>query len=76
MAPKKTKKTADSINSRLALVMKSGKVTLGAKSTLKSLRSGKYVQQNSSEEWKETYTHKGQASNHCWQHSSPQEVRT
>jgi large subunit ribosomal protein L30e len=62
MAPKKTKKTADSINSRLALVMKSGKgephlllnmtfpfandnrlspVTLGYKSTLKSLRTGK-----------------------------------
>ncbi|KAI4262061.1 MAG: hypothetical protein L6R42_002752 [Xanthoria sp. 1 TBL-2021] len=40
MAPttKKAKKTADSINSRLALVMKSGK---GYKSTLKSLRSGK-----------------------------------
>jgi len=60
MAPKKTKKTQDSIkyttqtlasrhdrktderiSSRLALVMKSGKVTLGYKSTLKSLRSGK-----------------------------------
>ncbi|KAF2670713.1 cytosolic large ribosomal subunit protein L30 [Microthyrium microscopicum] len=41
MAPKKSKKTADSINSRLALVMKSGKVTLGYKSTLKHLRSGK-----------------------------------
>lgn len=43
MAPtaKKAKKSADSINSRLALVMKSGKVTLGYKSTLKSLRSGK-----------------------------------
>ena len=64
MAPaKKTKKAADSINSRLALVMKSGKgkssevmflsvvehwaddarqsVTLGYKSTLKTLRSGK-----------------------------------
>ncbi len=59
MAPKKNKKTADSINSRLALVMKSGKVcnirqrlcttwltcifkvTLGYKSTLKTLRSGK-----------------------------------
>ncbi|KAG8628629.1 hypothetical protein KVT40_002494 [Elsinoe batatas] len=41
MAPKKSKKTSDSINSRLALVMKSGKVTLGYKSTLKSLRSGK-----------------------------------
>ncbi|GAB7341261.1 hypothetical protein MBLNU457_7536t1 [Dothideomycetes sp. NU457] len=41
MAPKKSKKTADSINSRLALVMKSGKVTLGYKSTIKSIRSGK-----------------------------------
>ncbi|KAL8740696.1 MAG: hypothetical protein Q9190_006626, partial [Brigantiaea leucoxantha] len=59
MAPtKKSKKTADNINSRLALVMKSGKgaiptfhadpmincvqtVTLGYKSTLKTLRSGK-----------------------------------
>jgi large subunit ribosomal protein L30e len=41
MAPKKSKRTADSINSRLALVMKSGKVTLGYKSTLKSLRTGK-----------------------------------
>ena len=35
------RRTADSINSRLALVMKSGKVTLGYKSTLKSLRTGK-----------------------------------
>ncbi|KAJ4303617.1 60S ribosomal protein L30 [Kalmusia sp. IMI 367209] len=41
MAPKKAKKSADTINSRLALVMKSGKVTLGYKSTLKSLRNGK-----------------------------------
>ncbi|KAI6248586.1 60S ribosomal protein L30 [Erysiphe necator] len=41
MAPKKSKKTADNINNRLALVMKSGKVTLGYKSTLKTLRSGK-----------------------------------
>merc|ERR1712225_122776 len=40
MAPKKTK-TSDSINSRLALVMKSGKVTLGYKSTIKAIRSGK-----------------------------------
>eukprot|EP00274_Cyanoptyche_gloeocystis_P002522 CAMPEP_0196651802 /NCGR_PEP_ID=MMETSP1086-20130531/941_1 /TAXON_ID=77921 /ORGANISM="Cyanoptyche gloeocystis , Strain SAG4.97" /LENGTH=102 /DNA_ID=CAMNT_0041982019 /DNA_START=12 /DNA_END=320 /DNA_ORIENTATION=- len=31
----------ESINSRLALVMKSGKTTLGYKSTLKSLRQGK-----------------------------------
>ncbi|ORY65409.1 50S ribosomal protein L30e-like protein [Pseudomassariella vexata] len=41
MAPKKNKKDANSLNSRLALVMKSGKVTIGYKSTLKSLRSGK-----------------------------------
>ncbi|KFY07961.1 hypothetical protein V492_06685 [Pseudogymnoascus sp. VKM F-4246] len=41
MPPRKSKKTADTINSRLALVIKSGKVTLGFKSTLKSLRSGK-----------------------------------
>lgn len=42
MAPiKKSKKDANSINSRLALVMKSGKVTMGYKSTLKALRSGK-----------------------------------
>ncbi|KZZ97153.1 Ribosomal protein L30e [Ascosphaera apis ARSEF 7405] len=42
MAPKKGgKKSGDNINSRLALVMKSGKVTLGYKSTIKALRSGK-----------------------------------
>ncbi|KAK9415618.1 putative 60S ribosomal protein L30 [Seiridium cardinale] len=41
MAPKKSKKDANSLSSRLALVMKSGKVTLGYKSTLKSLRAGK-----------------------------------
>lgn len=35
------KKAVESINSRLALVIKSGKYTLGYKSTLKSLRSGK-----------------------------------
>jgi large subunit ribosomal protein L30e len=35
------KKAQESINSRLALVMKSGKYTLGYKSTLKSLRQGK-----------------------------------
>ena len=39
--PKKAKANAESINSRLALVMKSGKYTLGYKSTLKTLRSGK-----------------------------------
>eukprot|EP00474_Spongospora_subterranea_P000578 CRZ01036.1 hypothetical protein [Spongospora subterranea] len=38
---KKTKKTAESINSRLGLVVKSGKYSLGYKSTLKSLRMGK-----------------------------------
>jgi len=35
------KKAQESINSRLALVMKSGKYTLGYKSTLKTLRLGK-----------------------------------
>jgi ribosomal protein L30E len=43
MPPKKSKKAAESINSRLALVMKSGKFTLGYKSTLKQLRSGKCI---------------------------------
>lgn len=38
---KKGKKTQESINSRLALVMKSGKYELGQKQTLKSLRQGK-----------------------------------
>ncbi|KAJ5104455.1 60S ribosomal protein L30-2 [Penicillium alfredii] len=37
----KNKKTGDTISSRLALVMKSGKVTMGTKSTMKTLRSGK-----------------------------------
>ena len=41
VAIKKTKKAIESINSRLALVMKSGKYTLGFKSTLKTLRQGK-----------------------------------
>ncbi|CAI5993542.1 unnamed protein product [Closterium sp. NIES-65] len=43
MAPaKKTQKKAqENINSRLTLVMKSGKYTLGYKTVLKSLRSGK-----------------------------------
>ncbi|KAK9447571.1 60S ribosomal protein eL30 [Limtongia smithiae] len=40
MAPK-VKKSQESINSRLALVVKSGKYTLGYKSTLKSIRTGK-----------------------------------
>ncbi|KAH0919189.1 hypothetical protein HID58_026849 [Brassica napus] len=38
---KKTKKSHEGINSRLALVMKSGKYTLGYKSVLKSLRGSK-----------------------------------
>ncbi|EAU34825.1 60S ribosomal protein L30-1 [Aspergillus terreus NIH2624] len=37
----KAKKTGDTVSSRLALVMKSGKVTMGTKSTFKTLRSGK-----------------------------------
>ena len=38
---KATKKSNESINARLALVMKSGKYVLGYKQTLKSLRQGK-----------------------------------
>ncbi|CAN6543264.1 unnamed protein product [Malus baccata var. baccata] len=41
VAPKKTKKTHESINTRLALVMKSGKYTLGYKTVIDSLRSSK-----------------------------------
>merc|ERR1712150_211156 len=41
VAQKKSKKTIESINSRLALVMKSGKFVLGYKQTLKTLRQGK-----------------------------------
>merc|ERR1740127_113250 len=37
----KKDKQAENINSRLALVIKSGKYTLGYKSTLKTLRNGK-----------------------------------
>ncbi|GFP89233.1 60S ribosomal protein l30 [Phtheirospermum japonicum] len=40
-ATKKTKKTHESINNRLALVMKSGKYTLGYKTVLKTLRNSK-----------------------------------
>lgn len=43
MAPKANKKKSgqDSIGSKLQLVMKSGKYTLGYKTTLKAIRSGK-----------------------------------
>ncbi|XP_068313121.1 large ribosomal subunit protein eL30-like [Pyrus communis] len=41
VAPKKTKKTHESINTRLALVMKSGKYTLGYKTVIDSLRNSK-----------------------------------
>ncbi|KAL3347559.1 hypothetical protein AABB24_021297, partial [Solanum stoloniferum] len=41
VAAKKTKKTHESINNRLALVMKSGKYTLGYKTVLKTIRSSK-----------------------------------
>ena len=40
-SPFSQKKAMESINSRLALVMKSGKYQLGYRSTLKSLRLGK-----------------------------------
>ena len=44
MAPvqvKKTKKTVESINSKIQLVMKSGKTALGYKTSIKALRSNK-----------------------------------
>ena len=40
-AIKKSKKGADNINSKLSLVIKSGKYTLGLKSTLKQMRAGR-----------------------------------
>ena len=43
-AGKKKKGGVDSINGKIALVMKSGKALLGYKSTLKSLRAGKCAQ--------------------------------
>jgi large subunit ribosomal protein L30e len=41
MSSKKAAKATDSINSKLQLVIKSGKFTLGWKSTIKSIRNGK-----------------------------------
>ena len=41
VATKKTKKSLESINSSLQLVMKSGKYVLGYKQTLKMIRQGK-----------------------------------
>ncbi|XP_026357199.1 60S ribosomal protein L30-like [Ursus arctos] len=41
VAAKKTKKSLESINSRLQLVRKSGKYVLGYKQTLKMIRHGK-----------------------------------
>eukprot|EP01122_Echinamoeba_exundans_P016042 TRINITY_DN8013_c1_g1_i1.p2 TRINITY_DN8013_c1_g1~~TRINITY_DN8013_c1_g1_i1.p2 ORF type:complete len:110 (+),score=38.10 TRINITY_DN8013_c1_g1_i1:84-413(+) len=41
MVSKKQKKAQESINARLQLVIKSGKFSLGYKSTLKTLRAGK-----------------------------------
>eukprot|EP00834_Sanchytrium_tribonematis_P002071 NODE_57_length_28844_cov_0.352687.p26 type:complete len:110 gc:universal NODE_57_length_28844_cov_0.352687:24751-24422(-) len=40
-ASKKSKNTKENINSKLALVMKSGKYSLGYKQALKTLRQGK-----------------------------------
>lgn len=48
VAQKKVKKSADNINARLALVIKSGKYSLGYKSTLKAMRSGKCTSPSSS----------------------------
>ncbi|XP_020103584.1 60S ribosomal protein L30-like [Ananas comosus] len=41
VAPKKTKKSNEGVNNKLALVMKGGKYTLGYKTVLKSLRTNK-----------------------------------
>ncbi|KAJ1018122.1 hypothetical protein NDA16_004988 [Ustilago loliicola] len=41
MAPKAKKSSQDNINTKLQLVIKSGKVALGLKSALKNMRSGK-----------------------------------
>merc|ERR1712194_27708 len=41
MGTKKGKKQAESMNSRLKLMMKSGKAILGYKASVKSLRTGK-----------------------------------
>eukprot|EP00567_Pseudictyota_dubia_P006315 CAMPEP_0197435480 /NCGR_PEP_ID=MMETSP1175-20131217/3064_1 /TAXON_ID=1003142 /ORGANISM="Triceratium dubium, Strain CCMP147" /LENGTH=110 /DNA_ID=CAMNT_0042964525 /DNA_START=78 /DNA_END=410 /DNA_ORIENTATION=+ len=41
MAPKKSKKTVENMNSRIKLVMKSGKAILGYKASVKALRRGK-----------------------------------
>jgi large subunit ribosomal protein L30e len=41
MAVKKSKSEAQNIGTKLALVIKSGKVVLGYRSTLKALRGGK-----------------------------------
>eukprot|EP01013_Petalomonas_cantuscygni_P043339 TRINITY_DN80_c0_g2_i1.p3 TRINITY_DN80_c0_g2~~TRINITY_DN80_c0_g2_i1.p3 ORF type:complete len:108 (-),score=23.44 TRINITY_DN80_c0_g2_i1:368-691(-) len=40
MAGKKNKKSSDNINSKLQLVTKSGKYTLGYKSVLRAIRNG------------------------------------
>ncbi|KAM3506633.1 hypothetical protein MY11210_007481 [Beauveria gryllotalpidicola] len=40
---KSNKKNSDTLNQRLALVFKSGKISLGYRSTLKALRQGKAI---------------------------------
>ncbi|KAI8872442.1 60S ribosomal protein L30 [Ramicandelaber brevisporus] len=41
VAQSKSKKSHENINTRLALVMKSGKVSIGYKTTVKAIRNGK-----------------------------------
>jgi large subunit ribosomal protein L30e len=41
MSSKKVKKVTDSVSSKLQLVMRSGKYTLGWNTTLKAIRQGK-----------------------------------
>lgn len=81
MAPKKKTKTGDTLNSRLALVMKSGKVTLGYKSTLKGkiLLKHRNIPRRNAESFILMFAPyspalwQGQAGSDLWQHpSSPQ----
>jgi hypothetical protein len=60
VSSKKQKKAVESINSRLALVMKSGKYVLGYKTTVSQARPFNYMQRN-----------RGHAKHHATQHFTP-----
>ena len=79
MAPKKAKKTADSINSRLALVMKSGKGK-DTKLPSKLTNTGLHPDICCSHPRLQVYSEdppirQGQARHHRWQHPSSPQVR-